>query len=295
MINILRFAASAVLTLWLAASLTFVALRLLPGDAIQAQYWEASAELQATLRQNLHWDEPIGVQYARFLLALLRGELGVSLYTGRPVTEILAERFLPTTELAFWSLSIAVVWGILGGIIAAIDITVISAIFRLIIGLAVSVPIYWTGTLVIFVVAIHLGGVRENSALPALVLGFHTGGVIARSVQSNIQDIKQADFVRTAHAKGLFPSYIVVQHILRVSLLPVVHMIALQAGFLLSGAVITESLFQRAGIGLLLLDAVQGRDYPVVQGVVLMIATVFILLNRFAELLTHQLDPRLNS
>jgi ABC-type dipeptide/oligopeptide/nickel transport system permease component len=291
----LRLIASALLTLWLAASLTFGALRLLPGDAVQAQYLEASAELQAVLHQNLHWDEPIGVQYIRFLLDIMQGNLGVSLYTGRPVAEMLAERFLPTAELALWSMGIAIIWGIVGGIVAAQRIMGISPFFRLIIGLAVSVPIYWTGTLVIFVIAIHIGGVRENSLLPAFVLGFHIGGVIARNLQANIQALYRADFVRTAHAKGLAPTDILVQHILRVAVLPVIQIIALQAGFLLSGAVITESLFQRAGIGILLIDAVHGRDYPVVQGIVLMIATVFIVVNRLADGLTSWLDPRLNS
>lgn len=293
--RILRFAASALATLWLAASLIFIALRLLPGDAIQTQYLEAGAELQAALRQNLRWDEPILTQYVRFWLDLLRGDLGISLYTGRRVTEMIAERFLPTAELALWSMGIALAWGTLGGIVAAVDCIGISVIVRLVIGLALSVPIYWTGTLVIFGIAVYVGGVRENILLPALVLGFHTGGVIARSLEMSIKAIQHTDFVRTAHAKGLSPTYILTRHILPVNLLPVLHIAALQAGFLLSGAVITESLFQRSGIGLLLLNAVQGRDYPVVQGVVLVIATIFIVLNCFADIITHQLDPRLNS
>lgn len=293
MTGVFRFLVSMLFTLWLAATLAFLGLRLLPGDAIQAQYLEAGAELQIALREKLHWHEPLPTQYIRFLLDLLRGDIGVSLYTGRPVGQMLAERFVSTAKLAVCALGIALIWGIVGGV--GIYAAGIRVIVRLFIGLAISMPIYWTGTLVIFVIAVRTGGTRDNLLLPALVLGFHTGGVIARSLQTSIMETHRADFVRTARAKGLPTAYIIRQHILRASLLPVVQIIALQAGFLFSGAVITESLFQRAGIGLLLLDAVQGRDYPVVQGVILLIAGVYIVLNGFADMITHQIDPRLNS
>lgn len=293
MTDTIRFIATAIFTLWLAVTLAFGALRTLPGNAIQAQYLEAGTELQTKLRESLYWHEPLLVQYGRFLVDMLRGDWGVSLYTGRPVVAMLAERWASTASLAVAALSIAVVWGILGGIFSEVQIISVRLFFRLLIGLALSVPIYWTGTLVIFVVAIRIGGTQETVLLPALVLGFHTGGVIARSVQTGIQETRRADFIRTAHAKGLAPASIMLRHILRVSLLPVIHIIALQAGFLFSGAVITESLFQRAGVGLLLLDAVQGRDYPVVQGVVLLLAIFYIVFNTLADIVTRYIDPRL--
>ncbi len=168
--------------------------------------------------------------------------------------------------------------------------------------MALSAPIYWTGTLAIWLFAVVLDWLPSSGAagatgliLPSLVLGFHTAGSIGRVIAANVQATMHADFVLTARMKGLPENDIVWRHILRVSLLPAVNVIALQASFLLSGVVITETLFIRPGIGRVLLDAVIRQDYPVVQGIVLWIGLVYLLVNAAADALYRQLDPRVSA
>jgi ABC-type dipeptide/oligopeptide/nickel transport system permease component len=154
------------------------------------------------------------------------------------------------------------------------------------------VPIYWSGTLVLFVLVATFGGQREL-IWPVLVLGFHSAGSIARLLQTEIQQVIHAPFVRTAYSKGLSRLQVTRRHVLPVALVPVIQIIALQAGILFSGTVITETLFSRPGLGLMLWNATLERDYPVVQGVVILIATTYIILNTLSHLLSQMLDPRL--
>lgn len=290
----IRRAAAAGAVLLLAATLVFVALRVLPGDALQTQLQEsgASAEIIAERRAALGLDDPLIEQYGRFLGGLLRGDLGVSLLDGRPVTEIIAEQFAPTAALALTALAVASAAGILFGTVAALDAPG-SRIARLILDLALSTPIYWTGTMAIFIFAVRLDWLPITGlALPAAVLGFHAGGAVGQVVRAGVRETLALDFVRTARAKGLRESRVIVRHVLRASLLPAVTVIALQAGFLLGGVVITESLFVRPGIGRVLLNATLRQDYPVVQGIVLFGAAVYVVINAAADALYHLLDPR---
>jgi peptide/nickel transport system permease protein len=290
---VLRSLIYSLLTLWLAATLTFVALRALPGDAIRAQYSEQGDALVQMRRAELGLDAPIWMQYGAFWVNLSRGDLGDSLYSRRPVSEILLEKLPNTLELTVWSMGLAAFIGVAGGVLAGLQVGWLTRLAHLLIGLSISVPIYWTGTFVLFVIGIRIGGTQGKVLLPALVLGFHAAGAVARLLQTHIREVSHADFVRTAHGKGLPETVIMRRHILRLGLLPVLTVLALQAGFIFSGAVITESIFQRAGIGMLLLDAVLNADYPVVQGVTLLTVTIYILLNGLAEFCTHLIDPRL--
>lgn len=287
--------------LWLAATLSFFALRALPGDAIRSQLVisGASEAVIAERRAALGLDDPLPVQYVRFLAGLLRGDLGTSLIDGQPVNDILLGALPPTLALAGSALAIAVVLGLALGVAAALNLGVISPLARFILSLSLSVPIYWTGTLAIYIFAARLNWLPSGGAsgvdaliLPALALGFHTAGAIARVTQVGVAAALGAPFIASARAKGLPERAVVLRHALRHALPPVVSVAALQAGFLLGGVVITESLFARPGIGRILLDAALNQNYPVVQGMVLWAALAYTLANTTADLLIGLIDPR---
>ncbi len=281
--------------------MTFFALRLLPGDAISAQLTRggaSDADIQRR-RAELGLDAPISLQYGRFLMDAVQGDFGISLTRQQPVMELVLSQFWPTAVLATSALCIAIISGLALGIIGARD-HFTSGIARLIISLSVSMPVYWTGTLAIYVFSVLLrwlpstgsGGV-DHLILPVGVLGFHSGGAIARITLINIRVIQSAPFIQAARGKGLPERTLLFRHILRVGLIPVITVIAAQAGILLGGVVITESIFVRPGIGQLLLNAVIDRDYPVVQGIVILSAAVYVSLNLIVEWLYRLFDPRL--
>ncbi len=289
----MRLLLGTLATLWLAATLAFFALRLLPGDAVQTQLQEsgASAEIIAQRRAALGLDDPPLAQYGRFLGGLLRGDLGVSLLDGQPVSQIIGQQLAPTVVLAVSALIVAAAAGVTLGTLAALDG---FGGARLLLDLALSVPLYWTGTLAIYVFAVQLNGLPTNGiVLPVAVLGLHTAGAVGQVVRADVRAALTLDFVRTARAKGLSETRVIVYHVLRAGLLPVVTVIALQAGFLLGGVVITESLFVRPGLGRVLLNATLRQDYPVVQGIVVLGALVYTLLNAAADVFYRLLDPRI--
>jgi ABC-type dipeptide/oligopeptide/nickel transport system permease component len=292
---------SAAVSIWLAGSLAFFALRLLPGDAIESQLLQtgASPALIAERRARQGLDGPLFVQYGQFWLQIGQGSLGYSLLDGQPVTEMIAQRLAPTATLALASLTVGVTLGLLLGLAGALK-TPCAPVARLLTNLSLSAPIYWTGTLAIWFFAVTLGwlpsaGGDEVSQLnlPAAVHSFNTARGIYRVVEAGVRDTVAADFVRTARAKGLPEALILRRHVLRMALLPVFTVIALQTGFLFGGTVITESLFVRPGVGRLLLDSTLQQDYPVVQGLTLFLAALYILLNLGADILYAALDPRI--
>jgi ABC-type dipeptide/oligopeptide/nickel transport system permease component len=301
-VEIVRRLLRTLAVLWLAVTLAFFALRILPGDALQTQLIQsgASAATVAQRRAALGLDQPVLTQYVDFLAGLARGDLGVSLLDGRPVNEIIAQQALPTITLALSALLIAVLIGTLLGIASAVERRGwLAQIARRTLDVALSVPLYWSGTLVIFVFAVFLDVLPSSGAgdvrhllLPAVLLGFHTAGAIGQMVRSSISQTLGADFVRYARAKGLPEHLVIGRHVLRASLAPVISVTALQAGFLLSGVVITESLFVRPGLGRVLLDATLQQNYPVVQGIVIWSALVYALANGAADILIALIDPR---
>jgi peptide/nickel transport system permease protein len=301
LIYLFRRLCAAILTIWLAVTLAFVTLRLLPGDAIAAQLAQSGAtEGQiAARRALLGLDQPLLIQYGQTLGGLLRGDFGYSLVSGRPVTTIIAEQFGATVALAAGGLAVAIVIGLGLGIAAALSR--LRFLASLIISLLLSSPVYWTGTLFIYLFSVQMrllpstgnGDELRFLILPWLVLGLGLAGGIAQLTASSIAQHRNADFIRTARSKGLRERRVITRHMLRASLGPVVTLVALQTGFLLGGAVITEMLFVRRGIGQVLLAAVNDRDFPVVQGVVVLSAIVYSLANAAADLLAALLDPRL--
>jgi peptide/nickel transport system permease protein len=240
------------------------------------------------------------MQYLQFLKGLVHGDLGISLLDGRPVTQIILDQLAPTLVLAGSALVVAASLGLILGCFAGLNAgRGISTTSRMLIGLALSVPIYWTGTIAIFIFTVQLGllpsagaGRLSHLILPVAVLGFHTAGAIGQVVQVGVRNTLDADHVRTARAKGLPERIVVLRHVIRSTLLPATTMLAAQAGFLLSGVVITEILFSRPGIGRVLLDATLRQNYPVVQGVVVWSAIVYALMNGLADMLYHFIDPR---
>ncbi len=294
---------TTLLIVWATVTLAFFALRIIPGDAITSQLLQGGAsEADVALRRAaLNLDDPLLIQYLAYLVGLLRGDLGLSLLTHQPVTHLIAEQFGATFILALAALAIAVAVGLGLGILEALaGMRWPGRLANLVSILALSTPIYWTGTLVIYFFSTVTGllpatgsGDLRHLLLPAGVLGFHIAGSIARVTRSSIRQTLEADFVRTARAKGLPAWQVLARHVLRAGLPPILAVIALQTGFLLGGTVITEMIFVRRGIGQLLQNAVLDQDYPVVQGIVVLSAIVYSLVAAIADLLYIVLDPRI--
>ena len=303
LVYLLRRLGATVLTLWLALTLAFIALRIVPGDAIAAQLAQggASAAQIAARRTALGLDQPVLVQYFQTISNLLRGDLGRSIASERPVVDMIGEQFGATVTLTVGAMIIAVMAGIGLGLMTA---TARSRLARngatFVVALTLSSPVYWSGTLAIYVFSVGLrllpsagGGDLRHLILPWLALGLSLAGSIARVTTANLNDLRSADFVRTARAKGLRERYIILNHMLRAGIAPILAVVALQTGFLLGGTVITEALFVRPGIGHVLLNAINEKDFPVVQGIVILSAITYSLVNTAADLLIGTLDPRI--
>ena len=293
-----RLFATTLFTIWLAVTLAFFALRLLPGDAISAQLADANASPKeiAARRAALSLDAPLLQQYASYLAGLARGKLGVSLLDGSPVQDLLAPRLGPSAYLAFSAIILAVVLGIpIGTLSASSRAGVWCKLARICASLSLAIPIYWTATLALLLTATGSQSAWLRSWLPVVVLGFGGMGSIARLVASEVRAALGADFARVAQAKGLSPAHILFEHVMRVALLPTVSVIAVQFGWLMGGAVMTEVIFNRPGLGRLLLDRTINQDYPVVQGIVIFSTLVFVVVNAAAELCYRLLDPRIRA
>lgn len=288
--------------IWFSATFVFLLLRFLPGDAVETQLRQSGAPLAVIdeRRTLLGLTKPITIQYIDYMANLFKGDLGYSLVDGLPVTELIGQQLWPTMTLAGGALTIAVVLGLILGTAATIQTPWrLAIIARIIVNLSLAVPIYWTGTIAIFLVTLlpvrfsYAGAGRPiQLLLPVLVLGFHTSGVIARLTQARITETLNSDFIRTARGKGLSEQYILFHHTLRAGLPPIMSVIALQAGFLFGGTVITETLFVRPGIGQLLLSRTIQQDYPVVQGIVILASIGYAVFNGLADILYRILDPR---
>ncbi len=299
----LRRMGTALLVAWLALTLAFVALRWVPGDALDATLARTGApdEEIAARRTAIGLDDPIGQQYLTYLADLVRGDLGESLVSGQDVAELLWQNLGPTAALAVGSLLAGVTLGLVLGVSASVlPWRAARYAAEAAASLALSTPVYWTATLAIYVFSTQWGvlpgvggeGLR-HLILPAGVLGFHTAGSIAQVTASSIREAAGQDFVRTARAKGL-PDLDVLEHILRVGLLPAIAVVALQFGFLLGGTVITETIFVRRGLGRVMLTAIDNRDYPVIQGLVVLAALTYSLINALADVLYGLVDPRVD-
>lgn len=299
-------------TLVFVSMLIFGLQQLLPGDPAQILAGEdQNPELIAQLRAQMHLDEPLPVQYGYWMAGVLQGDLGESARTGQPVLELILQKLPVTLELALLSMAIALLIALPAGVISAVKRGSVWDHSATVLGLSgLSMPNFWLGILMILLFSVELGwlpasgyvspleSLRENLAamiMPAFVLGTGIAAVLMRHTRSSMLQVLAADYVRTARAKGLRERVVVVKHALRNALTPVITLGALELGTLLSGAVLTEQVFTIPGFGKLIIDAVFNRDYAVVQGVVLVTATAYILLNLLADMAYFVFNPRLRS
>jgi len=283
------------------ALLTALLIHLVPGDPVELMLGEsATAGDRAALRARLGLDRPLHQQLLGQLGRLARLDLGDSLYSRRPVSAVVAERLPATVELAVAALVVAAAVALPLGILAARHrggLADSAAMGVALLGL--SIPSFWLGPLLILLFSVVLGWTpvsgREGLAslvLPALTLGTGMAAVLARMLRSSLLETLSEDYVRTARAKGLSPAAVLRRHALRNAALPVVTVFGMQAGALFAGAVITETVFAWPGVGSLLVEAIQRRDFPVVQGCVLLISTTYVLVNAGTDLAYAWLDPR---
>ncbi len=284
-------------------TLVFLLIHLVPGDPVEAMLGEnAQVADREALRQALGLDRPLGEQYLDYLQRLARLDLGLSFQERRPVAAILGERLPATLELTLAALALALTLALPLGVLAArhrgspLDT---GAMGLSLVG--VSIPNFWLGPLLILVFSLWLGWTpvsgREGPAsliLPALTLGTGMAAILARMVRGSILEVLGEDYVRTARAKGLSERRVLWGHALRNAWLPVLTLIGLQLGGLLGGAVITETVFAWPGVGSLLVEAIQSRDYPVVQACVLLVSLSYVLVNTLTDLVYGWVDPRIH-
>ncbi|HLY22764.1 MAG TPA: ABC transporter permease [bacterium] len=285
------------------SALVFVALQFAPGDpAVLMLGQDATPQGVATLRHQLGLDRPLAAQYTGFVLRALRGDLGRSFQTHRPVAGELARTFGVTFVLATLSLAAATLTGMTVGCLSALRRqSWLDYLARAIVLGGVSIPIFWLGLLLISWFAIKYPlfpvsgwGTPGQVVLPVITLAAFPLAAIARMTRSSVLDVLGSDYVRTAYAKGLGALRIVAFHLLKNALIPVTTVVGLQFGTVLAGAVLTESVFALPGLGTLLLTAVLGRDYAIIRGAILLVAAVFAIINLAVDLAYAYLDPRIH-
>ncbi len=282
--------------------LTFLLMRVIPGDA--AQYLEGDRgdeQSLAATRARLGLDEPLPTQFWIFFTDALKGDLGRSFITNRPVMDMIAQTFPYTAVLALCAMLIAVFVGVPLGIVAAITRNPIWDNFaRLLALIGVSVPVFWLGIQLQILFGLHFrllpvsgAGFDQHLVLPALTASFAMLAVLMRITRSTLLEVLNQDYIRTARAKGLAERPVIFRHALRNALLPVITIVGLQLGTLLSGAVLTETIYAWPGVGKWLYDSIVARDYPIVQAVTLIIALIYIAINFVVDILYALVDPRI--
>lgn len=285
--------------------LVFLMLHLIPGDPVIALAYGSgtspSEEELAALRSQLGLDRPLHVQYLAWAWGTLQGDLGKSIFWRVSVSALIGSQVMPTIHLALASIIIALLIGIPLGIVASLrHRTWADASVMVVSMLGVAMPGFWLGILLILLFSLRLGwfpsfgqGTWRHLVMPAFALGFASAAMMARLTRSTLLEVLQQDYVRTARAKGLNQRIVVYKHALRNAILPVITVAGLELGNLLGGTVIMETVFARQGIGHLAVQAIQSRDYPLVQGVVLIAAVVYVALNLVVDMLYAVLNPRI--
>lgn len=300
---IARRFASLVPLLLAVAFVAFIVLQLSPGDPARLMLGEnASAAGIRLLHQKLGLDRPLAVQFALFLRNAALGDLGRSFSTSRPVLRELAPHLNATLRLSTLSFGLSVILGIPLGVLSAIKRNSwVDYLARLVVLVFVSVPVFWLGILLIYLFAVKLhwlpsagSATPAHLVLPAVALCTYTLGVLVRMTRGSMLEALRQDFLRTAYAKGLRGSTVVWRHALRNALIPIVTVMGLQFGSLMSGAVVTETVFGWPGIGKYMIDAVFARDYPVIRGCILTFALGFLFVNLAVDVLYVKFDPRIS-
>lgn len=305
----------SLLLVWMVATMTFAAIHVVPGDPAEIMLSEGGfapdPSAVEALRKELGLDQPLLTQYGNWLAGLARGNLGVSLTDGVPVIEVIAQRLPRTLELIVAATLFAAWLGLpLGTLAAVYRGSPLDRVLNAFAALFDGMPVFVLATILIFVLARQLRWVSTGGfvpfgvspadhfkllALPAIAVGLGLGGVVLRMTRAAVLDTMVRDYVRTARSKGAGPIRILVHHVLRNALMPVVTVLALHMGAMLGGTVLTEFVFNWPGISSMMIDAVNSRDYPVVVGTLFVIATLFVLLNLAVDLLYGLLDPRVRS
>jgi len=286
---------------------TYALVLLTPGDpavaALTAQLgYQPSEEAVTQFRATHGLNQPLPVQYANWLTDVIHGDFGTSYASGRPVRSMVVQRLPNTIELALASMVVAVGIAIPAGVASAVKPgSTVDTTARVGALVGVSMPNFWLGYLLIIGGALWLdafpvagAGGLDHLVLPAVTLGSGMAAVIARLVRTSMLDTLDSAYVQTARSKGLRERIVVYKHALRNALVPVVTIVGLQFGFVLNGAVVVEVVFQRPGLGTLLVDAIFARDYPVIQAVTLLVGVFFVLVNLLVDLTYHRLDPRID-
>jgi ABC-type dipeptide/oligopeptide/nickel transport system permease component len=294
--------------------IVFLMLHFLPGDPVLLMLTEhrggaaptvsgnITQEMYDNMRHQLGLDRPLPIQFLSFLGGVVRGDLGTSFRGGEPVLELIRRNLPYTIQLALVSLGVAMTVGFVLGVIAAVRHgTWLDGLTMTIAAAGVSMPSFWLGIMLLLLFAVHLNLLPAvgNSAdlqsmiLPAIALGFGASAFIARLVRSSLLETLQQDYVRTARAKGLREQIVVAHHALKNALIPVVTVVGLQFGQLLGGTVVIETVFGRPGIGQIVVKGILERDFPVVQGVVLVSALTYVVANLLVDLLYTRIDPRI--
>jgi ABC-type dipeptide/oligopeptide/nickel transport system permease component len=284
------------------ATLVFSLIHLIPGDPAQAMLGDAaSPESVIELRTRLGLNRPLHVQYAAFLMGAARGDLGVSLRTNERVSSAIAARLPATVELALAAMFVAIVIAIPTGIVAAVwSGTGVDHAATTLALVGLSMPTFWLGPLLGLVFSVELGwlpvsgrGTVAHLVLPAITLGLPLAAVLARMTRASLMDELGETYVTAARARGLSEARIVLRHAFRNSLIPIVTVLGLQVGGVLTGAVITETIFAWPGVGRLLIQSIGFRDYPLVQGCILLIAVTYVSVNLLTDMTYAFLDPRI--
>jgi peptide/nickel transport system permease protein len=282
----------------------FLVVALIPGDAVAAMMTQVKLDpvQMANLRRQLGLDDPLHVQLGRYLADLARGDLGNSVFGYRPVVTLIASNIGATLQLTVAAMLVAMAFGIPLGILAAVRHNSVWDLTGMVVALVgISIPGFWLGLLLIQVFSVNLGWLPITGSgpawlaliLPAFALGVAEAAILARLTRASVIETLQEDYIRTARAKGMSGTRVVWRHALRSAFIPVLTMLGMQFGSLLGGAVVIENVFARQGLGTLVTRAVINRDAPVVQGVVLTAASLYVLVNLTVDLLYAFIDPRI--
>jgi peptide/nickel transport system permease protein len=281
---------------------SFGLLQLVPGDpALILAGEEATEEVLARIRQEYGLNRPLPVQFLSYLRHAASGDLGISIQSRQPVATLLAQRFPFTLKLACLAILVSATLGVIAGVIAATrrnSMLDLAALLGSLVG--ISLPIFWLGLLAILLFSVKLrwlpaggSGTLAHLILPALVLGAASSAVIARTTRASMLEVLRQDYVRTARAKGVEERLVVYRHALKNAMIPILTVFGLEFGYNLGGAVLTETVFSLPGAGRLIVEGIFARDYPVVQGALLVVATTFVLVNLLTDIAYAFFDPRI--
>ncbi|HLJ60001.1 MAG TPA: ABC transporter permease [bacterium] len=283
--------------------LVFSMLYLIPGDPVKMMLseFQTSPEQIARMRAQLHLNDPFAVQYGRFVWNGLHGDLGTSIRDNRPVSQEISEVLPQTVQLAVAALALSSVLGVTLGIVAALrQNTWVDVGTMMLATLGISMPSFWLALILIFIFSLHLevlpaagGGDLAHLIMPTVALGLGAAAIVARLTRSNMLEVLRMEYVNTARAKGLGGPTVVLRHALLNALIPVITIFGLQFGTLLAGTVFIETVFGRPGLGRLLVDAIQNKDFPLVQGGVLVVAVGYVFVNLLVDVAYAVVDPRI--